>query len=421
MAASPHEPCSPRPVLLLAFYFAPENITGAARPYRFYRYLEPYGYQPHVITSSPQPGGAPPRVRFVAGVRTPDKRSLMGLSEYLLWRSLMSGHEGTTWTPLAVREARQVPLRDMAAVISTSPPLCAHLAALWLKRRYGVKWIADFRDPLVGNPFSVKKSRYRRVDAAIERRIFERADLLIANTDAVQRAWCARYPQHAHKTRVLWNGFDPAERIAAAPLPPGGRRTLVHVGQIYGKRHPAMLLASLVRLLNNGRMDPGALRVRLVGTVDRPRLEVNLDAFGVLERAGVVEYGAPVPRDEATRLIEEAHLLLLLDVQGAGAGVQVPAKTFDIIRVGRPVLASTSRNSPLERILERSSVPHTCLYFGDSEAEVDAKVIEFLSLPSTPVRASDWFWQTFDGAAQAKTLAEWLDSLEDSGPATRCG
>ena len=40
-------------------------------------------------------------------------------------------------------------------VFSTSPPMSAHFAALQIKRKLGIPWIADFRDPL---PASTKPS-----------------------------------------------------------------------------------------------------------------------------------------------------------------------------------------------------------------------------------------------------------------------
>jgi hypothetical protein len=75
------------------------------------------------------------------------------------------------------------------------------------------------------------------------------------------------------------------------------------------------------------------------------------------------------------------------------------------------VLTFTTRDSPLERILERSGVPVVCIYESDAAPVVDEKMMRFLQLPPTPVRAAEWFWEQFDGLNQARQLAAWIDAL----------
>jgi glycosyltransferase involved in cell wall biosynthesis len=417
MAQPKSEAGNARSVLLLAFYFPPENAAGAARPYRLYKYLPRFGYCPYVITSSEQDPARPAAgVTCVSSVRHPSKRSVEGILEGLLWRTLVTADEGTTWAPLAFRAAgRVVPVSEMAAVISTSPPLNTHLAALLLKRRYGVKWIADFRDPLYLNPFRHQTGRKARVDAALERWIFRWADAVVANTDAAAERLVRRYPQYAHKVHLIWNGFDPDDEASPVPIPAARPRTLVHAGMIYRNRHPGALLASLERLIGRGLLEPSTVRIRLLGGMDSAGLDRG--PFARLEQIGCLACPGTVPRAAAMAECQGADYQLLLDVQGETAGVQVPSKVFDLLRIGRPILACTTRNSPLERILAQGGVPYRCLYKDDGEEQTDRQVLEFLSLPSTPVNASPWFWNTFDGMAQAGTVAGLIDGL--TGKAAR--
>jgi hypothetical protein len=289
-------------------------------------------------------------------------------------------------------------------LLSTSPPLTTHLAALWLKLRYGWKWIADFRDPLVGNPF--RKQRWVVCsDRILERLFFRYADALIANTDPVAELWRARYPQWLGKVHVLWNGFDPEDETGPRPLPTRTYRVLAHVGSMYGDRHPNLVLGSVARLIQQGRLAPERLRIQLIGPVSpqaqpHPRLAETLRASGCLEINAKL-----VPRAEAGRIIGEADQLLLLDVLNAKAGLQVPGKLFEYIRIGRPILASTTENSPVERILKASGVPYACIYENLPEAESDRRVLAFLQLPVQPVHPSAWFHETFAAEGQARKLS----------------
>jgi len=56
-----------------------------------------------------------------------------------------------------------------------------------------------------------------------------------------------------------------------------------------------------------------------------------------------------------------------------------------------------------------------CIHETDDAATVDEKMMRFLRLSPDPVRASDWFWEQFDGLAQARQLAAWIDELLDKG------
>jgi glycosyltransferase involved in cell wall biosynthesis len=396
-------------VVILAFFFPPDNSAGAARPFRFFKYLPRFGYETRVVTVAPQDRvRSREAVRYVPHPR--DRGPLPRLAERVLRKFVAPDDDGIAWFPYAAAAARRWVEHDGASVVlSTSPAISTHLAAMRLKRRYGVKWIADFRDPIVGSPF---RTGSRRFDAFLEPRIFQQADAVIANTDALEQTWLDRYPQHRRKISVLWNGFDPEEAIAAMAIPERNHRVLTHTGDIYGPRHPGQLFAAMTRLLDRGALEPGTLKIRLVGQFVPDWLPEHAAAMQALVKSGQVDCsGEVVPRAQAIEALAESDYLLLLDVSGPQAGIQVPSKTFEYLQIGRPVLTFTTRNSALARILERSGVPGVCIYDTDGAGTVDERMMEFLRLPRNPVRASDWFWEQFDGVNQARQLAAWIDEL----------
>jgi glycosyltransferase involved in cell wall biosynthesis len=395
------------PVLILAYVYPPDNYAGAARPHRFAKYLERLGHPVSIVAAGP-PGAtsAAGNVYRVPGELEGRHKTLADKVVRLAW---LYYDEGVAWIPGVVRLAAR--WRDLRPVLfSTSPPITTHLAALWLKRRYGWKWMADFRDPLAGNPFR-KLRRVQYSDAVLEKIIFRQADTLIANTDSVEALWRRRYPHWGRKIALIWNGFDAEDPAGGAPMPPREFRVLAHAGEIYGDRHPGLVLASVARLTAQGSIQPDRLRIQLVGPVAQEALPDAALVEG-LTRCGCLELKpAAVPRAEAQRLTAEAYQLLLLDVLSGSAGLQVPGKIFDYIRIGRPVLASTTRGSPAERILEQSGIPHGCIYPDLGEPEIDRRVLEFLKLPSTPVAPSAWFQSQFDAARQAEALSDLIQAL----------
>ena len=400
-------------VLILAYWYPPDNESGAQRPARFTRYLPRQGYQPYVVTaSSPREATGDATIS-----RVPDPRNVRfgtrvaQLGGQILQRCLPY-NERLEWLPHALARSRHIlEQNQIQAVISTAPPTSVHLAALILKRRFGVKWIADFRDPLTGNPFRNRRGA-RWYDEGLERLIFRNADAIIAVTDSIAEEWKQKYPRWASKIHVIWNGYDPDSDLGPQPVPQRKRKVISHVGAIYGGRHPKVLLCSLLRLVERGALDPSTFLLRLVGTIDKDLLPIYESPMRELTSRGCVELlNRLIPRAQALDLTAQSDGLLLLDGNDLNKGYTVPAKLYEYAQVGRPILAQTARRSPVDRILGASGLQHVCIYHDQSEQEVDRRVLEFLQLPNQSSPPNSWFLKTFDGELQTEALSEILGAL----------
>jgi glycosyltransferase involved in cell wall biosynthesis len=400
-------------VLIVAAAFPPDPLSGAARPGRFAKYLAGFGYEPIVLCqSSPDRAVGSPGVRRVPGPSPGLKARALSGSGRFVQRYIVPYNDSLPWAAHALVEAEAVIGRHpVCAVLSTSPPVATHLVALWLKRRHGLPWVADFRDPLWGNPFRPRRWIFP-YDAMLERRIFRHADALIANTDTTAEMWRLRHPDAARKVNVIWNGFDPEDSIEVPPVADSGRRVLAHVGSLYGGRHPGRLLVSMARLIRRGELAADRLTVRLVGRIEDDCMRVIGEVAGDLKERGCLEYdGRSVPAEEARRASTEADYLLLLDLNEKATDLQIPAKLFDYIRIGRPILALTRNGSPTDRILRGSGVPCRIVDQDASEGEVDRALLGLLEMPPDPVRPSAWFEDQFDGKNQTRMLADIIHSL----------
>lgn len=404
----------PRKLLILTFFYPPSAAAGATRPFHFAKYLSRQGFDVRILTATAEGPASDPRARYVRDPASPlDKRSLVGLTHMTLRKLCFAFEESVVWTWPLYRAAAEI-IADAPAdwsVFSTFPPVSTHLAALRLRRKYPIRWVADFRDPLAESPgrkavADVAGPLSPKVDAWIERLVARNADLLIANTDVVAGIWRQRYPDCAAKVHHIWNGFDPEDRPSVPDIPPRPYKVLLHTGAIYQGRHPGLLLDSLARLIASGQLNPSSLRLRFVGGMV-PGTVPNQDVLDRLVRLGVVETTGLVSRPEAQRLATEADYLLLVDLND---GLQLPSKLFDYISVGRPVFALTGRNSPAARILSRSGIPSAVAYPDMSPEAVDAEVMRFLRLPSDPARPSAWFEESFSADHRAAQLARLLCS-----------
>ncbi|MBV9744298.1 MAG: glycosyltransferase [Acidobacteriia bacterium] len=393
--------------ILLAYYFPPDNTSGVQRAVRIAKYLPRYGVDISVIASSH--AGTEGNPYAAQHVPTAELHAA-GYQQWFarLVQRVVPYNEQLDWVPHALQAARRlIEKEQITAVISTSPPIGTHIAAGYLKARYGLRWIADFRDPLIGNP-NRARGWAKAYDVALERGIFNGADALVAVTDAVLEEWQARYPKWRSKMHLIWNGFDPEDSLGPLPIPPRDARVLAHIGVLYPQRHPYALLTGMDGLIRKGRLDPAKIRLCFLGPVHgREKLEQHEAAAALIEK-GVLEIREElVPRKDANRVMATSDYLLLIDIVNlAQAAYTVPAKIYDYILMGRPILAVTGEGSPVERILTRSGVPHVCLYHGECCDVAEGKVARFFALPAEPVKPSEWFLESFDGERQAGKLAE---------------
>ncbi len=82
------------------------------------------------------------------------------------------------WLPYAVKTGKETIIKEkIDVVISSGPPHTTHLIAKSLKRKTGVKWIADFRDPWTDIDYysGIKRTKLAEwIDSKLERSVLKK-------------------------------------------------------------------------------------------------------------------------------------------------------------------------------------------------------------------------------------------------------
>ncbi|MGQ9525657.1 MAG: glycosyltransferase family 4 protein [Armatimonadota bacterium] len=372
-----------RTVLMVAYHYPPDNAVGALRTQRFVRYLPEFGWSAVVLTV--RRGGAngehgiirsrmlpgvrqavrwvkglmPGRSRQVdaresewaAGYAAPDAASISGLRRALyalMW--LPDDRHG--WLIPATVAGVQGVLRHRPRVIYTSgPPWTCHLVGLAVAVLTGRPLVADFRDPWVGapgKPAFVRTSWSDRADLAMERMVISRASAVVCSTWRLQQEMTARHPGVPESRFVVVpNGFDP-EELTRVDWPVSRHRNevvLAYAGTLYGARDPRPLFGAASAVRGSGAPP---FRLVFMGDCDRAAgmpLDEMVTRYGLSD---CVELTGVLPRQECMRKLGEADILLLFAM---GQPAQVPAKLYEYIGLGKPVLALAEPESETARLV----------------------------------------------------------------------
>lgn len=349
---------TPKRLLLIAFHFPPiQGSTGVTRSLAFARYLIEFGWEVTVLSADPRAypatrsenlQGIPPHVRVERGFAWDTKRHLSILGKYPL--CLATPDRWQSWIAGGFLKARKL-VREWqpSAIMSTFPIASAHQIGALVNDWCGLPWIADFRDPMAQDGYPPEPLLHRAY-AAIERRVFRQASHVIVTTEGAARLYRSRYPSFdSERLVIIPNGFDDAMFPArAAAAVPGRERLLVlHSGVLYpSERDPTEFFRALAELRDAGAIHPSRVEFRLRATAHDELYAPLLRELGLED---MVSLAPAVPYADALAEMMSADACLVL--QAANCNDQIPAKVYEYLYAGRPVLALTDPAGDTGRLL----------------------------------------------------------------------
>jgi len=271
------------------------------------------------------------------------------------------------WYLPAIRRAEQfLRQENVDAIFSSGPPWTSHLVARHLKKKFGVPWLVDFRDPWVSMvPDRTRPRWWHKLAEHLEGSCVRLSDLVLCNTDRLRHAFQRRYSElDPARFQTLTNGFGDL------PAPPiqrqNPRRLLLHLGSIYANRRIDTFLTALAGLIHSGRLSPERLQVVFQGDIEASHLETAAKIVPDLLQSHCVEFRARVNWEQAWQLLWNSDLLLLF--QGSHE-LQVPAKFYEYLQTGIPILAVTEEGA-LTDILQATE-SGIWVHSGDPQAIAD--------------------------------------------------
>ena len=366
-----------RRVLLVSYHFPPVGGAGVQRPAKFARYLPEFGWDVSVLQaenpSAPlidaslladlpadlvtvkartlEPGYAAKAASGVSGgTRQGGVRALAGRAIRRVATVALQPDPQVLWLPAARRAGRALLARlPHDAILATAPSYSNLVLGAMLKQRSGLPLLADYRDEWdVSSAYWENAPRdpiSRRIQSAMQRRVLRSADAVIATTKASTARLAARAMEAGASpiAECIYNGWDPGDLIAAGQATPAvpvaaGKFRLVYTGTLWNLTSIAPVVSAVEQLAQHHPALAARLELVILGrkTPDQERLLARLSGTPT-----VVHQPAYAAHAVALATMQSADALLLLLSDVPGAERVAPAKLFEYLAVGRPMLAVT--------------------------------------------------------------------------------
>lgn len=381
-----------RRVLIIAAIFPPESGSGVQRTVKLVKYLRLFGWEPVVITipksSKPSFSGFKYFDEFpddIEVIRVPIKKSftiaeLQNIKEKLTFMlsaktriefndiyssmdaqnqlALCSFPEPVVFWAYEVAESieKYVDMDNIDAVYSTSGPYSDHFAGYYIKHRFHKPWFADFRDEWSNNPaiWSDKSTLTYKMCLDCEHTIINAADQIICVTEKSYENYLD-LGVLANKLSCITNGYDEEDFEGIPKVSEKNKKfTLVHNGLLYLDRAPRTLLIALKNLIKRNDIEISSIIFQIGSYPEKSyndKLNAEINQLGLSEVAFVTPY---MEHGESLKLAAAADLLILLLGPSDTYVATYPAKIFEYLRLGKPILSLGPKGSVIESLLNKT-------------------------------------------------------------------
>lgn len=245
---------------------------------------------------------------------------------------------------------------EIDTIISTGPPHSTHLIARGLKKRFKLRWIADFRDPWTQIDFYQDLLPGKKADEKhkkLEKAVLTEADEVVTVSQSCADGLEAISGRNVH---VITNGyifpsFDPAL------IELDKNFTIAYFGSMPNGRNPEVLWKALKSICSQNEAFAKHVKIRLVGTVDYKVLK-SAEDYSVREFIELVD---PVSHKASIEMQRKSQLLLLVGNNTGNVKGILTGKFFEYLGAKRPIISIGQKDSDLNKAMKDTEAG----YFAD--------------------------------------------------------
>lgn len=359
-------------ILVITYYWPPSGGSGVQRWMYFCKYLPLYKIQPVVITVDEKKASyksfdysfnekirdtevyktmTSEPLRFYSWLISGDKNKAIpvGISDYgktSFFQKVSRAIRGNLyipdarkgWIKYAFRKASEIiRTEEISLVVTTSPPNSSHFIGKKLKEKFGVKWIADFRDPWSEIYYNKQLYRFRwaqKKDEKYEKEILQTADFILTIGPSMKDHLVKRGLISPDKIDYIYNGFDQDVFENLLSQKDKEKFVITHIGVLGDNQPVTSFLAALKKFLTDHKDAVHKIKLLLVGNVS----EKNIREIREMVPEIAFELKEYVPQQEAIRYMMNSNLLLNSLAVMDNSQMLISGKLMEYIATGNPII-----------------------------------------------------------------------------------
>jgi glycosyltransferase involved in cell wall biosynthesis len=354
-----------RTVLILAVNYPPKGGVGVIRTHKFVCYLPDFNWHPIVVT----PGGSSKRIKDTTLLGDiPDDVDIHRPRFWNIWEKIPGdfskilkqifrpNHFPDTylnWNRIAFKyiEREILPKNRIDAVYVSAGPHSTLLLAKMIWEKHRIPYFIDLRDPFSFSQYSVLRGAvdWRRKARSIENDVFSTAGCINNVTKQWHQRYKSLYPDLSCKFCFIPNGFDEAD----FEFPEAGSSNKVFTIGYNGSFSKLVPIAPLIEAMSYLFKESGIpIRLCIATPIKENTLKKNA---ALLYENGLIDYKGYLSHQQSLMNLSKADVCALLLSDSEATRGMVPAKTYEYLRVGKPILCLHRKDGHLSDIINSTS------------------------------------------------------------------
>ena len=378
-------------VLFCVYIFPPLGGSGVQRSLKFVKYLRNYGYEPIVLTVGKNDERIPsdkglldelPKdltvIRVDQDVFLPEILSKQkqleifnlfgGVVQSPEWMdecmAMWKDHDTRLipdgqmiWVNECLRNIESLlELEKIDIVYTTGDPFSTFMLGYYLKGKYGMKWVMDYRDPWMSNQFYLEhyytdRKYAHALQTELEKCMVLQADAVISVAEVMLDEFNQKYGVSRNKLFEITNGYDEEDfKDISFSKRRNKKWTICYSGTVHGNRNVVIVLEKINELIQSGKIQKEEILWIFNGLLNDGWHEKIQTA----DRHGIVLFNGYLSHLKSLELSIQSDLLVLCGEGGSGANIVYTGKVFEYLRTKVPILSLSAENGVLAHILDRT-------------------------------------------------------------------
>lgn len=358
-----------RNVLIISYYFPPLGMGGVQRVVSLTSHLTRLGWKVSVLTVKPfaYPAVDASLLKRVPKSVTVYRAAAHGAEKFKALFSRSGAKPGAELTATGSEIARWAMLPDSkvislpnlltllpnvikksntALVVTSSPPPSIHLAGAYAKKRFGLSWVADFRDVwFPQSQIDFRTPLHRKLQNLLESAYVRNADTVVAVSNKHADTLRGKYVDCEAKVHHISNGFEELDFSSALPEAGEGPLSIGYCGTLNHLTYISELFELFSSIAETHQFTVDVMGV-VTSSVKLDIKRIDLDGKK-MKLIGAREHF------EAIQFIRSRDINLITLAANAHLESTIPGKVYEILRAERPAIGVFPRDSAAWELLSR--------------------------------------------------------------------